>query len=1072
MSSNETPGGGYIPDNPTDDKPGPNVATGSDQTHIAQKPDKQGSTVDSTLKTEAPVLPNTFGSPESSLPAAPRNLLRSLSPSRSQPEPRTVSNDDEASIEGISKSLAGFLTTASVYTGFHDVEDDFNADDELQSPDSPDTPDESPLDHKPTPVWDPEKFGLDKDTQLISSYPCWSIGDVLLQGRFFITSNMVLFSATLPHENNKVVKAEVLTMRSTTRKISPRRKWAVLRENTLSIFSSSTELYFPELVIDLSRALRAEVYHGHKAAETKPTWFKLVTAKGKHWFLADSAESARQWVSALRRQIFQAHNKGQDVVMKTPVSSILSVDLTPVMGDCTNLKIVSTESYAVDDHYLLFFSEGDHARIDIESVIEQAKASPLAESGSGSSTISELPQKNASHSSLNLQRASEAFGTLTSAFYSQKVHHFISAPGDPFWVEDEDTRNRKEASFRMRFSFNDSEKLLATYCAYIVRGIPSYGKIYLGSRHICFRSILPGTSTMMILPLQDVETASKEKGFRLGYSGLVIVVHGHEELFFEFGTTEARDDCEMQLLREIDSLHNEAVLNPDTGDSTLTPAKIRLVEGHLGVDIPIMLEDNTKRKYEITKPLQPLKFTLLTIGSRGDVQPYIALGMALMKEGHSVKIVTHAEFQEFIESHGIEFAMIAGDPSELISLMVSHSTLSYSWLRDAKAKFSTWIDDLLQTSWKACQGTDVLIESPSSFVGIHISERLQIPYFRAFTMPWSRTRAYPHAFMVPDQKLGGSYNYMTHVAFENGYWRGVESQVNNWRVNTLGIPATTLGYMEQNSIPFLYNISPVVFPPPVDFPEWVKVTGYWFLDDGTVYDPPAEIVKFIKDARDDGMKLVYIGFGSVVVNKPAELSKAVANAVIQAGVRCILNKGWSDRLASTAEKSDEMIFPDQIYCSGSIPHDWLFPQLDAAVHHGGSGTTGASLKAGLPTVIKPFFGDQKFYASRVEDLGCGVALKELTSKSLAHALKEVTTNKRIQEKAAAVGRKIRAENGVKKAIDAIYSEMEYSRSVSIKKSKMWNGKETTETDEEDVEQDLEELDLDEEEPSDSSYVLL
>ncbi|GME80985.1 unnamed protein product [Ambrosiozyma monospora] len=150
----------------------------------------------------------------------------------------------------------------------------------------------------------------------------------------------------------------------------------------------------------------------------------------------------------------------------------------------------------------------------------------------------------------------------------------------------------------------------------------------------------------------------------------------------------------------------------------------------------------------------------------GDVQPYIALGKALLKEGHQVKIVSHEEFGDWVRKHGIEFDIIAGDPSELMALMVTNPTINYSFVKEAKSKFRSWIDDLLITSWKACQDTDVLIESPSSICGIHIAEKLQIPYFRAFTMPWSRTRAYPHAFMVPDQKLGGAYNYMTFVAFE------------------------------------------------------------------------------------------------------------------------------------------------------------------------------------------------------------------------------------------------------------------------------------------------------------------
>lgn len=120
--------------------------------------------------------------------------------------------------------------------------------------------------------------------------------------------------------------------------------------------------------------------------------------------------------------------------------------------------------------------------------------------------------------------------------------------------------------------------------------------------------------------------------------------------------------------------------------------------------------------------------------------------------------------------HGIEFGYVGGDPAELMRLCVENGTFTVSFLREGLAKvcetavlwgmssyqshqFRDWLDDLLKTSWEACKGTDVLIESPSAMCGIHIAEALQIPYFRAFTMPWTRSRAYPHAFAVPDSKV-------------------------------------------------------------------------------------------------------------------------------------------------------------------------------------------------------------------------------------------------------------------------------------------------------------------------------
>jgi sterol 3beta-glucosyltransferase len=303
----------------------------------------------------------------------------------------------------------------------------------------------------------------------------------------------------------------------------------------------------------------------------------------------------------------------------------------------------------------------------------------------------------------------------------------------------------------------------------------------------------------------------------------------------------------------------------------------------------------------------------------------LPLGKGMLAEGHTVRIATHIEFKDWIQGHGIEFREVAGDPGELMKIMVDHGMFSVSFIREASAKFRTWIDELLKTSWEACQGTQILVESPSAMAGIHIAEALQIPYYRAFTMPWTKTRAYPHAFIVPEQKMGGSYNALTYVLFDNVFWKGISGQVNKWRVDSLGLERTTLDQLQQWKVPFLYNVSPSIFVPPLDFSDWITVTGYWFLNEGGQnYEPAEDLTEFIDRARDDGKKLVYIGFGSIVVSDPKELTKAVVKSVQRAGVRCILSKGWSNRLGSKNANIPEIELPPEIFQIQSAPHDWLF----------------------------------------------------------------------------------------------------------------------------------------------------
>jgi sterol 3beta-glucosyltransferase len=255
--------------------------------------------------------------------------------------------------------------------------------------------------------------------------------------------------------------------------------------------------------------------------------------------------------------------------------------------------------------------------------------------------------------------------------------------------------------------------------------------------------------------------------------------------------------------------------------------------------------------------------------------------------------------------------------------------------------------------------------------------------------------------------MGGAYNYITYVMFDNVFWKAIAGQVNRWRKKELGLSRTNLEKMQPNKVPFLYNFSPSVVVPPLDYSDWIRVTGYWFLDEGKKFDPPKELTDFIRKAREDKKKLVYIGFGSIVVSDSAALTKTIIKSVQKADVRCILSKGWSDRLDKKVANEADAPLPDDILQIKSAPHDWLFTQIDAAVHHGGAGTTGASLRAGLPTIIKPFFGDQFFFGSRVEDLGVGIYLRKLNVSVFSRALWEATHSERMVVKAKVLGEQIR-----------------------------------------------------------------
>ncbi|WVQ77692.1 hypothetical protein IAR50_007382 [Cryptococcus sp. DSM 104548] len=619
----------------------------------------------------------------------------------------------------------------------------------------------------------------------------------------------------------------------------------------------------------------------------------------------------------------------------------------------------------------------------------------------------------------------------------------------------QETRKREKALMAAKvFGLREEEGIWVKRCYVATTLIPARGHIIVTPRFICFwRRVTVGTDIKYRFPIEDVKGAATAPSLRARFHGLALQVHGQKDVRFEFWNKEARDEVISRINAtcaasgreyrgdESSSRHITQLDTPvsptsyDGIERVASPASDPLLEHPADILVPpkdllmqSMAMDDEALSYMpfvANKPpgfntIRPRTFTCLTIGSRGDVQPYIALGLRLKKDGHKVVIVTHGEFKNWVEGYGIEHRQAGGDPTLLMKLSQEHRMFSPGFFKESLGAFRQWLDDLLVDSWNACHDADVLIESPSAMAGIHIAEALKIPYFRAFTMPWTRTAAYPQAFLVPAFEMGPSFNYSTYVLYDNIIWKATAPQINRWRKKHLGIKATDMAALSVTKVPFLYNFSPSVVPKPLDWHDDIMITGYWTLEDSdTDWSPPPELEEFITRAKTDGKPLVYIGFGSIVVPRPNAMTKNIIKAVEKADVRAIIAKGWSSRGGDPAKEGEDIEFPANCYGVDKIPHAWLFPRVQAALHHGGAGTVGASLRAGIPTLIKPWFGDQFFWSIRVTKLGVGLKVASLHADDIASALTKATTDRVMIEKAARIGERIRAENGVDTAVKAI-----------------------------------------------------
>jgi sterol 3beta-glucosyltransferase len=413
-----------------------------------------------------------------------------------------------------------------------------------------------------------------------------------------------------------------------------------------------------------------------------------------------------------------------------------------------------------------------------------------------------------------------------------------------------------------------------------------------------------------------------------------------------------------------------------------------------------------------------MRVVLLAVGSRGDVQPYISLGLGLKVAGHRVRIVTHEEFRHFITGHGLDYGYIPGNIHELIG-----SETGQAWLKsgDSVVAFMhrypklihSFLDTFLDDAWNACQDAECIMYSIFGSAGYHIAEALGIPCICTPLQPITRTHAFP---FMGGFRTGNirSLNYVTYLMSEQLFWQPVRKMTNVWRVRTLKIPPLSFwgpfDAVYEHKQPHLYGISPSVLPKPDDWPDNHHITGYWFLDGSKSWQPSPDLQKFLASGPDP----IYIGFGSMVARDPEEMIDVVVKALQMTEKRGIVAAGWSTLAFSQR---------DDIYVTDSVPHDWLFPKVAAVIHHGGAGTTAAGLRAGIPSVILPFFADQPFWGKRVAELGVGprpIMQKNLTARHLADAIMQATTNKHMITRAAELGRQIRSENGVSRAVEAFH----------------------------------------------------
>lgn len=417
-----------------------------------------------------------------------------------------------------------------------------------------------------------------------------------------------------------------------------------------------------------------------------------------------------------------------------------------------------------------------------------------------------------------------------------------------------------------------------------------------------------------------------------------------------------------------------------------------------------------------------MNITILTYGSRGDIQPFLPLSLGLMSHGHTVILAAPARFKSLVEEHNITFFPLAGDPEELSRRL---NEAGYNFLKQVKELTVHGIDvgaEIMHQVDEACRNADLIIHTFAHAIGAHtLAREKNIPDIHVQTFPmFTPTGDYPN-ITIPD--LGNRYlNRFTHIASLKITEIASKLGYEHVRRRT-GLPKRKLYSPFKDPPPHLRTPvlcawSPSLIPPSSDWSPRVHITGYYFFPHHNSYTPPTDLKEFLES----GKLPICVSFGSMVNKNAEKIDAIIREAMKRTDNRGIILSGWG---SAKRESTNDLLYLE------SAPHDWLLPQCKMIVHHGGAGTTSAGLRAGIPQIVIPFIADQPFWGSRVHAVGVApkpIRVNQLSVEKMVSAIAGAES-KAVLERAQIIRQRIRSEDGVMNAVRLIESyAMMFNRS--------------------------------------------
>jgi sterol 3beta-glucosyltransferase len=414
-----------------------------------------------------------------------------------------------------------------------------------------------------------------------------------------------------------------------------------------------------------------------------------------------------------------------------------------------------------------------------------------------------------------------------------------------------------------------------------------------------------------------------------------------------------------------------------------------------------------------------MKIALLTYGSQGDVEPFIALAEGLLQAGHQVKLAAPEIFSNILDNNKIEFVSLPGNPRMMVDNLVDRAGKNPLLMVKTMSEYVYPLAaDVFQKARNSCKHADLIIHSfLMTSTGFEVAREIGAADLSVQTFPvFTTTGKFPTP-AFPDLPYGPAYNRFTHQLISWIFWTGSQWIYKRVQKQNPSLPDLTgwpFSPKNPNRTPILYALSPRVVPHPSDWPDDVCITGYWIRKTDPHWQPDPELLKFLES----GPPPIAVVFGSTSSSMMKEIQEKIAQTLASLDQRGLF-VGADPGLVKT--------MPDMLY-TGYVPYQWLFGRSSAVIHHGGAGTTARAFISGVPQIILPFTSDQPFWAQRVKQLGVGpgpLPPKRFQHQQLARAVNSVIQDQKIRAKAAVLGREISKENGINRALECIENYGKY-----------------------------------------------